>query len=128
MKNKYLTGGLIFALVLTVTGSIFFITSLVPDTPNTDSVSTLPSPDPSNLSSPEDKGDVAGESITATPTKKPIPTPTKAKAAPTLTPTPTIAPTEVPTSTPAPTSEPTQAPTSTPTPTSEATQGGKISY
>lgn len=124
IKPKLLTGSLIFVLIGVVLGSIFFISSLIPDSPKTE-ISISPTPDPDQLSSPEENDssfdkDVAGIKTSASPTKKPIPT--EAKAKPTSTPAPTAEPTSAPTSTPAPTSEPTQVPTATPTLTPSPTE------
>ena len=127
IKPKLLTGSLIIILIGVVLGSIFFITSLVPDSSKGE-VSAFPTPDPDKLSSPETTKstldtDVAGVQTSPSPTKKPIPTPTKAK--PTSTPAPTTDPTSTPTPTSAPT--PTQEPSATPSPTTEATGGGQLS-
>ena len=127
IHSRLLTGSLVIILIGVVLGSIFFITSLAPDSSKSE-ISAFPSPNPDKLSSPETTKstldtDVAGIQTSPSPTKKPQPSPTKAKPTPTL--SPTAEPTQAPTSTPTPTAEPT--PTPTPTPTTEATQGGQLS-
>ncbi|OGE17365.1 hypothetical protein A2769_00790 [Candidatus Daviesbacteria bacterium RIFCSPHIGHO2_01_FULL_37_27] len=114
IRPRLLTGSLVVILIGVVLGSIFFISSLVPDSSKTE-ISAFPTPNPDELSSPNDispsSGDVAGTQTSPSPTKKPVPTAAKAK--PTSTPAPTAAPTVAPTSTPAPTSEQTATPTPT---------------
>lgn len=116
IKTKLFTGSLVFILIVVVLGSIFFISSLVPNSSKSE-ISAFPTPNPDKLSSPENKNsldtNVAGVQTFPSPTKKPIPSPTKTK--PTSEPTPTMTPTSIPTSTPSPTSQPAETPTATPT-------------
>ena len=114
IHSRLLTGSLVIILIGVVLGSIFFITSLAPDSSKSE-ISAFPSPNPDKLSNPEVEktpdSNVAGVKTSPPPTKKPVPSPTKAQ--PTSVPTPTVAPTSAPTSTPNPTSEPTPSPAPT---------------
>ena len=131
IRPRLLTGSLVVILIGVVLGSIFFISSLVPDSSKTE-ISAFPTPNPDELSSPNDispsSGDVAGTQTSPSPTKKPVPTAAKAKptstAAPTVAPTSTPAPTSEQTATPTPTNvEPSSTPAESPTPNISPTSG-----